>query len=73
MHTGDEVPSYEEYCHLQINAVLLYLLYLVEMTSSGLQVMYNTDEILDFGYWIKNLHILGTPGWLSAVKHLPSA
>lgn len=30
---------------LQINAVSLYLLYLVEMISSGLQIVYNTDEV----------------------------
>lgn len=29
----------------QINAVSLYLLYLVEMISSGLQIIYNTDEV----------------------------
>uniref|UniRef100_A0A6I8NLB0 Phosphorylase b kinase regulatory subunit n=1 Tax=Ornithorhynchus anatinus TaxID=9258 RepID=A0A6I8NLB0_ORNAN len=45
VHTGDEVFSYEEYGHLQINAVSLYLLYLVEMISSGLQIIYNTDEV----------------------------
>ncbi|NWR64071.1 KPBB kinase, partial [Bucorvus abyssinicus] len=44
-HTGDEVFSYKEYCHLQINAVSLFLLYLVEMISSGLQIIYNTDEV----------------------------
>ncbi|KAM4638552.1 phosphorylase b kinase regulatory subunit beta isoform 5-T6 [Amazona ochrocephala] len=44
-HTGDEVFSHEEYSHLQINAVSLFLLYLVEMISSGLQVIYNTDEV----------------------------
>uniref|UniRef100_A0A672V6B8 Phosphorylase b kinase regulatory subunit n=1 Tax=Strigops habroptila TaxID=2489341 RepID=A0A672V6B8_STRHB len=44
-HTGDEVFSHEEYGHLQINAVSLFLLYLVEMISSGLQVIYNTDEV----------------------------
>ncbi|NWU75159.1 KPBB kinase, partial [Onychorhynchus coronatus] len=44
-HTGDEVLSPEEYGHLQINAVSLFLLYLVEMISSGLQVIYNTDEV----------------------------
>ncbi|KAB0400234.1 hypothetical protein E2I00_004561, partial [Balaenoptera physalus] len=43
--TGDEILSYEEYGHLQINAVSLYLLYLVEMISSGLQIIYNTDEV----------------------------
>nr|XP_023411445.1 phosphorylase b kinase regulatory subunit beta isoform X4 [Loxodonta africana] len=45
VHTGDEFFSYEEYGHLQINAVSLYLLYLVEMISSGLQIVYNTDEV----------------------------
>ncbi|XP_019587424.1 phosphorylase b kinase regulatory subunit beta isoform X2 [Rhinolophus sinicus] len=43
--TGDEILSCEEYGHLQINAVSLYLLYLVEMISSGLQIIYNTDEV----------------------------
>ncbi|MXQ87411.1 hypothetical protein E5288_WYG001583 [Bos mutus] len=45
VHTGDEILSYEEHGHLQINAVSLYLLYLVEMISSGLQIIYNTDEV----------------------------
>ncbi|GAB1293434.1 Phosphorylase b kinase regulatory subunit beta [Apodemus speciosus] len=45
LHTGDELLSYEEYGHLQINAVSLFLLYLVEMISSGLQIIYNTDEV----------------------------
>ncbi|KAF1500965.1 Phosphorylase b kinase regulatory subunit beta, partial [Megadyptes antipodes antipodes] len=44
-HTGDEVFSHKEYGHLQINAVSLFLLYLVEMISSGLQIVYNTDEV----------------------------
>ncbi|NXO86856.1 KPBB kinase, partial [Sitta europaea] len=44
-HTGDEVFSHEEYGHLQINAVSLFLLYLVEMIASGLQIIYNTDEV----------------------------
>ncbi|KAL7978926.1 hypothetical protein Chor_013415 [Crotalus horridus] len=45
VHTGDEVFSHEDYGHLQINAVSLFLLYLVEMISSGLQIIYNTDEV----------------------------
>ncbi|XP_045149554.1 phosphorylase b kinase regulatory subunit beta isoform X3 [Echinops telfairi] len=45
VYTGDELFSYEEYGHLQINTVSLYLLYLVEMISSGLQIIYNTDEV----------------------------
>ncbi|XP_072374293.1 phosphorylase b kinase regulatory subunit beta isoform X1 [Scyliorhinus torazame] len=45
VHTGDEVLSNESYGHLQIDAVSLFLLYLVEMISSGLQIIYNTDEV----------------------------
>lgn len=43
--TGDEVFSYSDYHHLQIDAVSLFLLYLVEMICSGLQIIYNTDEV----------------------------
>ncbi|XP_029281033.1 phosphorylase b kinase regulatory subunit beta [Cottoperca gobio] len=43
--TGDEVHSYGDYHHLQIDAVSLFLLYLVEMICSGLQIIYNTDEV----------------------------
>ncbi|KAI4889121.1 hypothetical protein NFI96_014259 [Prochilodus magdalenae] len=45
LHTGDEVYSYDQYSHLQIDAVSLFLLYLVEMICSGLQIIYNTDEV----------------------------
>ncbi|XP_059848902.1 phosphorylase b kinase regulatory subunit beta isoform X1 [Hypanus sabinus] len=45
VHTGDELLSYDAYGHLQIDAVSLFLLYLVEMISSGLQIIYNTDEV----------------------------
>ncbi|XP_075884532.1 phosphorylase b kinase regulatory subunit beta isoform X1 [Nelusetta ayraudi] len=43
--TGDEISSYSDYHHLQIDAVSLFLLYLVEMICSGLQIIYNTDEV----------------------------
>ncbi|CAN9506884.1 unnamed protein product [Ophioblennius macclurei] len=43
--TGDEVHTYSDYHHLQIDAVCLFLLYLVEMICSGLQIIYNTDEV----------------------------
>uniref|UniRef100_A0A8C7IMZ1 Phosphorylase b kinase regulatory subunit n=1 Tax=Oncorhynchus kisutch TaxID=8019 RepID=A0A8C7IMZ1_ONCKI len=43
--TGDEILSYDDYHHLQIDAVSLFLLYLVEMVCSGLQIIYNTDEV----------------------------
>nr|XP_014349482.1 PREDICTED: phosphorylase b kinase regulatory subunit beta [Latimeria chalumnae] len=45
LYTGEEVLSYDTYGHLQIDAVSLFLLYLVEMISSGLQIIYNTDEV----------------------------
>ncbi|XP_056317943.1 phosphorylase b kinase regulatory subunit beta isoform X1 [Danio aesculapii] len=45
VHTGDEVYPYKEYNHLQIDALSLFLLYLVEMICSGLQIIYNTDEV----------------------------
>ncbi|KAL7833369.1 hypothetical protein AOLI_G00283290 [Acnodon oligacanthus] len=45
VHTGDEVHSHDQYSHLQIDAVSLFLLYLVEMICSGLQIIYNTDEV----------------------------
>uniref|UniRef100_A0A8C8LMI5 Phosphorylase b kinase regulatory subunit n=1 Tax=Oncorhynchus tshawytscha TaxID=74940 RepID=A0A8C8LMI5_ONCTS len=43
--TGDEILSYDDYHHLQIDALSLFLLYLVEMVCSGLQIIYNTDEV----------------------------
>ncbi|KAK7899197.1 hypothetical protein WMY93_020050 [Mugilogobius chulae] len=43
--TGDEVYTNNDYHHLQIDAVSLFLLYLVEMICSGLQIIYNTDEV----------------------------
>uniref|UniRef100_A0A8C4S6P3 Phosphorylase b kinase regulatory subunit n=1 Tax=Erpetoichthys calabaricus TaxID=27687 RepID=A0A8C4S6P3_ERPCA len=45
VHTGDELLNYDAYGHLQIDALSLFLLYLVEMISSGLQIIYNTDEV----------------------------
>lgn len=45
VETGDEVYLYEEFSHLQIDAMSLFLLYLVEMICSGLQIIYNTDEV----------------------------
>ncbi|XP_063044513.1 phosphorylase b kinase regulatory subunit beta isoform X1 [Engraulis encrasicolus] len=45
LHTGDEYYPNEKYNHLQIDAVCLFLLYLVEMICSGLQIIYNTDEV----------------------------
>ncbi|KAH9489748.1 hypothetical protein Btru_036653 [Bulinus truncatus] len=43
--TGDPTYRDDEYEHLQIDAVALFLLFLSQMISSGLQVIYSTDEV----------------------------
>nr|CAD7438755.1 unnamed protein product [Timema bartmani] len=43
--TGDVVYGDEDYPHLQIDVVSLYLLFLVQMITSGLQIIYTQDEV----------------------------
>ncbi|XP_060518432.1 probable phosphorylase b kinase regulatory subunit beta [Cylas formicarius] len=43
--TGNEVFSDDEYNHLQIDVVSVYLLFLVQMITSGLQIIYTQDEV----------------------------
>jgi len=43
--TGDPAHRDEEYEHLQIDAVALFLLFISQMISSSLQVIYSTDEV----------------------------
>ncbi|GBP87004.1 Probable phosphorylase b kinase regulatory subunit beta [Eumeta japonica] len=43
--TGEPVLSDEQYHHLQIDAVSLYLIFLVQMITSGLQIVYTQDEV----------------------------
>ncbi|KAK2190913.1 hypothetical protein NP493_65g06037 [Ridgeia piscesae] len=43
--TGDTVTRDEEYEHLQIDCVALYLIFLVQMITSGLQIIFTTDEV----------------------------
>ncbi|XP_042196171.1 phosphorylase b kinase regulatory subunit beta isoform X3 [Callorhinchus milii] len=45
IETGEKMRNFETYGHLQIDALALFLLYMVEMISSGLQIIYNTDEV----------------------------
>lgn len=45
VNTGDTVASDSEWAHLQIDVVSLYLLTLVQMTASGLQIIYTSDEV----------------------------
>uniref|UniRef100_A0A0C9Q7C2 Phosphorylase b kinase regulatory subunit n=1 Tax=Fopius arisanus TaxID=64838 RepID=A0A0C9Q7C2_9HYME len=43
--TGQSVVGDNEWGHLQIDAVSLYLLVLAQMTASGLQIVFNLDEV----------------------------
>ncbi|XP_072936893.1 probable phosphorylase b kinase regulatory subunit beta isoform X2 [Epargyreus clarus] len=43
--TGEPVLTDDQYHHLQIDAVSLYLLFLVQMITSGLQIIYTQDEV----------------------------
>ncbi|XP_014239926.1 probable phosphorylase b kinase regulatory subunit beta isoform X2 [Cimex lectularius] len=43
--TGDEILKDSDYNHLQIDNVSLYLIFLVQMISSGLQIIYTQDEV----------------------------
>ena len=43
--TGEEVCSTEQYEHLQLDIIALYLIALVQITTSGLQIVYTMDEV----------------------------
>lgn len=43
--TGDEIYTDTEYSHLQIDVVSIYLIFLVQMITSGLQIIYTQDEV----------------------------
>ncbi|XP_042207580.1 probable phosphorylase b kinase regulatory subunit beta isoform X3 [Homarus americanus] len=45
LKTGKEVVSSDDYGHLQIDVVSLFLLFLVQMITSGLQIIYTMDEV----------------------------
>ncbi|XP_050425684.1 probable phosphorylase b kinase regulatory subunit beta isoform X2 [Adelges cooleyi] len=45
LQNGDVLYSDEGYPHLQVDVVSLYLIYLVQMTTSGLQIIYTKDEV----------------------------
>eukprot|EP00092_Neocalanus_flemingeri_P018371 GFUD01019880.1.p1 GENE.GFUD01019880.1~~GFUD01019880.1.p1 ORF type:complete len:1110 (+),score=249.46 GFUD01019880.1:78-3407(+) len=45
LHTGEEVLDYKQYNHLQMDVVCLYLLYLVQMITSGLEIIYSMEEV----------------------------
>ncbi|XP_063931960.1 probable phosphorylase b kinase regulatory subunit beta isoform X2 [Zophobas morio] len=43
--TGNEIYSDDAYNHLQIDVVSIYLLFLVQMITSGMQIIYTQDEV----------------------------
>ncbi|XP_073941999.1 probable phosphorylase b kinase regulatory subunit beta [Choristoneura fumiferana] len=43
--TGEPVLTDQQYHHLQIDVISLYLLFLVQMITSGLQIIYTQDEV----------------------------
>lgn len=43
--TGEEIYSDDKYNHLQIDVVSLYIIFLVQMITSGLQIIYTQDEV----------------------------
>jgi len=45
LHTGLPLGDGQEYGHLQLDVVSLYLLFLVQMINSGLQIIYTMDEV----------------------------
>ncbi|TPX45369.1 hypothetical protein SeMB42_g04038 [Synchytrium endobioticum] len=49
--TGETVVGDADWGHLQIDATSLFLLYLAQMTASGLQIVYTMDEV----HFIQNL------------------
>lgn len=50
--TGEPVVTDEQYHHLQIDVVSLYLLFLVQMITSGLQIIYTQVGFILFCLWI---------------------
>lgn len=45
LHTGEEVYNDDKYNHLQIDVVSIYIIFLVQMINSGLQIIYTQDEV----------------------------
>lgn len=53
--TGEPVLTDQQYHHLQIDVISLYLLFLVQMITSGLQIIYTQ-------VWIRSLCAYGEEG-----------
>lgn len=50
LKTGDEVYDDDRYCHLQIDVVSIYLIFLVQMINSGLQIIYTQVFLTNVSY-----------------------
>ncbi|KAI9580971.1 hypothetical protein GQX74_011113 [Glossina fuscipes] len=44
-HTGEEIYPDDFHNHLQIDVVSLYIIFLVQIITSGLQIIYTRDEV----------------------------
>lgn len=65
LHTGEEIYSDDLYNHLQIDAVSIYIIFLVQMITSGLQIIYTQVIPLELVYLEKTSLITCflCPGW----------
>lgn len=62
--TGDEVFTDDKYYHLQIDVISVYLLFLVQMISSGLQIIYTQVSFYDFKFsWFLMINLLRRMKW----------
>lgn len=48
LHTGEEIYADEKYNHLQIDVISIYLIFLVQMITSGLQIIYTQVKTISF-------------------------
>ncbi|KAI3387343.1 hypothetical protein SNEBB_003865 [Seison nebaliae] len=59
--SGETIVGDDEWGHLQIDAVSLYLLILAQMTASGLRIIYTIDEVTfiqNLVYYIENAYMI---------------
>ena len=64
LHDGEKVLDHSQYNHLQLDVVCLYLLTLVQMISSGLEIIYSMEEVAlvqNLVYYIERAY--RTPGY----------
>lgn len=61
LQTGEPIYNDDEYHHLQIDVVSLYLIFLVQMISSGLQIVYTqvSNKIYNLSFLMLSSSIHG--------------